>query len=184
MLRRLFERWGGGARRAPSEDPLQTYDRLINELERQGTTFRQGAATLLSLRTELREALDTARAQSADVEGRLGLARGRPDARAVAGALEGDLRDLKHRVAELDQQLARADADAALLLEGARAIQEDLKRLQAERDHARHTLTVDHTVSTTLRARVERLEASPMLEAARDEVTRAHALAEIYRGGG
>lgn len=184
MLRRLLERWRAARQPAASVDPLQTFEGLINELERQATTFRQGAATLMSMRAELRESLAVAQAQMEEVQARWEEACVRPDGAPVAKVLAHDLEAIGQRVAGYAQQLARADADAALLLEGARAVQAELDRLHAERDHAAHTLTMDQTVSRTLRARVERMDASPALEAARDEIARSHALAEIYREGG
>jgi chromosome segregation ATPase len=184
MLRRLLERWRAARQPATSVDPLQTFEGLINELERQGTTFRQGAATLMSMRTELRESLGVAQAQMEEVQARWEEACARPDGASAAKVLAHDLEVLEQRAAAYTQQLARADADAELLLEGARAVQAELDRLHAERDFAARTLTMDQTMSRTLRARVERMDASPALEAARDEVARAHALADIYREGG
>lgn len=184
MLRRLLDRWRAGRRPVTSADPLQTYDRLIAGLERQGATFREGAATLLSLRTQLREALATTGAQTEEVRARWEAARVLADGERVAEVLALDLEVLERQTLDCERQLARADADASLLLEGARSVQEELRRLQAERQLAAQTLTMDQTVSRTLRARLERLEASPALDAARDEVARAHALAEIYREGG
>src|SRR5690606_33272773 len=120
------QRWRLGRRSAAQVDPLQTFDGLILELERQASTFRQGAATLLSLRTGLRESLDEARAQVTEVEARREAARARADGETLTRVLTLDLEALAREVTERELQLERADADASLLLEGARSLQETL----------------------------------------------------------
>lgn len=184
MLRRLIDWWRSGPPAGDAVDPLQTLDGLIADVERQGATFREGAATLLSLRAELRETLRKLQVQAVEVRARWQEVRDAADGERVAEVLAADLETLERRRAECELQLARADSDAELLLEGARAVQEELGRLKEERESTFHILTLDQTVTRALRARIQRMEANPALERARDEVARAQALAEIYREGG
>ncbi|MGZ3461402.1 MAG: hypothetical protein ACXU86_23165, partial [Archangium sp.] len=77
--------------------------------------------------------------------------------------------------------LHRAEQDGKLLQEAAADLGNRLAELRTERESASARLAVGGLVTGALREQVERFEKVLAVDAARDEVERAHALAEIYR---
>jgi phage shock protein A len=163
-----------------ADDPIATYNQLIEDLERQGAQIRRSAATLLALRGDLRRDRDRDARRAEDAKGRAAQAAERGDS-AAERTLRRD-EERSWRQAQLtDESLAQAEADAQLLLEAAQEVANRVAELRDERSAARTRLTAGHAVSQVLRDRYERIEQTLALDAARDEVERAHQLAQIYR---
>jgi phage shock protein A len=161
-------------------DPIAAYDALIEDLERQAAAVRQSAATLLSLRGELGRDVTRYERKVADIEGRVAEAKRRLDTRAEA-VLSRDLSEAAQLVDTSHKALASAGDDARLLLGAAQELADRITALRAERSSARARLSVGLAVSGALKERSMKIDKVLALDAARDEVERAHALAEIYR---
>ena len=71
--------------------------------------------------------------------------------------------------------------DATDLAEAVKAVEAESEELQRERDGAKVALAAGHAVLSARPALTDHFDESLKLEAARDEVEKAHALAEIYR---
>lgn len=162
------------------KDPIAAYDGLIEDLDRQGAEVRKSAATLLALRGELTRDLERYSRRVAEVRERLRVAGERHDGGA-ARVLQRDLDEAEELLESTRRALAAAEADAQLLLEAAGELADRAAELRAERTSARARLSVGLAVSSALRARTEKIDRILALDAARDEVERAHALAEVYR---
>lgn len=162
------------------EDPIAVFDAVVESMERQGQELRKSAATLLALKTQLmRDEARYARLLT-ELEARIGEAAELGDARAEQ-VLRADHRATQLRLEDTLKSKALADEDASLLTH---AVQEHLGRLEAlkaERQSAAARLSAGLVVSETLRAQVEEVDRVLKLDRARDEVERAHALADIYR---
>jgi hypothetical protein len=160
-------------------DPLAAFDAALEDLQREGATLRRSAATLLALRGELTRTLEKQRAQRASLSARLAEAIERGDGQ-VAQALQRDLGHLDAQIAANTDAQTKAEADSATLTETGLLLQQRQSDLEAERAGAQARLALGHVIEAALVApqRSERLIA---LDAARDEIERAHALAEIYR---
>lgn len=167
-------------KKAAPVDPLATYDAFLEGLERQGVEVRRSAATLLALRGELTRTEARHRQRLGEVRDRIAEARAKGDTRA-AEVLERDEAQLQRLLASTLEALARASADGELLLEAAASLSAQLTELKSERESAAARLTAGLAVSETLRQRSAEVARVLALDAARDEVERAHALAELYR---
>jgi hypothetical protein len=165
-------------RAAPEVDPIAIFDGLLEALDRQGREVRRSAATLLALRAQLDRDAMRYRAQVRDLEGRLELSQG--DARA-SRPLGDDLQQVKGALEQTLEASARAESDATLLLETAEALKVKNAELAVERQSAWARLAAGAVVSQALQQRVEEFDRVLRLDAARDEVERAHALAELLR---
>lgn len=163
-------------------DPIAAFDAFIEELERQGIQVRRSAATLLALRSDLGRALQRHEQRLSDIEARRKVAGERGDAKAEA-TLARDAAQAEKLIASTRESLARAEADSELLLEGAQELSNQVTELKAERTQAQARLAAGLLVTDTLKTRTEKIEKVLALDAARDEVERAHALADIYREG-
>lgn len=170
-----FKKRGQGA-----ADPIAAYDGLLEDLERQAGQTRRSAATLLCLRGELERDLERQRRLVAETRGRLGAARSQNDARAVS-VLVRDVRLAQERLDAAEGALHSAQDDARLLLTAAQELSEQIDELKTERSSAVARLRAGREVSAAMRQTSEKLQRLLALDAARDEVERAHALAEIYR---
>lgn len=167
-------------------EPLAAFDQLIEDLERQGAEVRKSAATLLALKGDLSRSEERYVKRLEDISKRHAVAEGQGDSRIVA-TLERDRSQTESLLRTTRESLHRAEQDARLLLEGAADLGDRVAELRAERESASARLAVGGLVSAALRERVERFEKVLAVEAARDEIERAHALADIYReerGGG
>lgn len=172
--------FGKRKKERPPEDPLAAYDALLEDLKRQGRELRKAAATLLALRGELSRDVDRNARRAEDLERRGAEARRKGQARAEA-VLAADLARARRLRAEAEAALASAGEDARLLLEASEDLAGKIRELEAERRGASARLRASAAVTRALRERTERIDQVLALEAARDEVERAHALAEIYR---
>lgn len=174
--------WPFGKKKAPPrrEDPLAAFDGFIDDLERQGAEIRRSAATLLALRAELTRTEEKQKAHLSDVRDRTVEAKARNDARATE-TLERDEATLLKQLAATQEGLARATADAELLMEAAKGIAGQVEELRAERASAQARLAAGIAVTESMKQRSAEIAKVLKLDEARDEIERAHALAEIYR---
>lgn len=177
----LFD-WWRRRKKKPERpgDPLAAFDQLIEDLERQGAEIRKSAATLLALKGDLGRSEARYLQRLEELSRRIVEAEGLGEARVLA-VLERDRSQAESFLQSTRDSLVRADADARLLLEAASELGERVGELRSERESASARLAVGGLVSGALRERVERFEKVLAVEAARDEIERAHALADIYR---
>ncbi len=164
----------------PTKDPLAVYDGFIESLERQGAEVRKSAATLLVLRGDLNRDVDKYDKRSKDLAARVRTADAKADARA-SKTLRRDLEEAEHMKEQSAKALVSANEDAQLLLEAAADTASRVAELKSERQSARARLATGLVVSSALRQRVEEFDKVIALDAARDEVERARALADVYR---
>ena len=161
-------------------DPLAAFDQLIENLERQAAEVRKSAATLLALKADLVRAEERYSRRLLELTSRRATAKERCDARAVR-VLEKDQAQAEDLLAGTRDSLARAESDGRLLLEAASELGDRVVELRRERESASARLTVGGLVTDALRERVARFDQALVVDAARDEIERAHALADIYR---
>lgn len=159
-------------------DPLAAWDALIEALEAEGAAVRRAAATLLALQGELRRAAQRAEARAQQLSARAQEAARRGEAGAAALLAQDAARA---QAAADEAALARVEEDAQLLVASATGLQERLSALRAERESARVRLRAGALVREVLQRESEHFGRRVALQAARDEVERAHALAELYR---
>ncbi len=159
-------------------DPLAVFDAVIASLERQGGEVRKSAATLLALRAELARDQDKYGKRIGDLEARLPRAEGDVSAEKT---LRRDLLEAKRLLERTNEAHAQAETDARLLMETAESLGRQLAELQEERQSARARLSAGLMVSDALKQQVAGFDRLMKLDAARDEVEKAHALAELYR---
>ncbi len=165
---------------ARTTDPLAAFDQLIEDLERQGAEVRKSAATLLALRGDLSRSQERYEKRLLDISKRRALADEQGETK-VAQALERDRVQHESLLRTTREALQRAADDSRLLLEAAEDLGNRVAELRAERESASARLAVGGLMSSALREQVERFEKVLAVDAARDEVERAHALANIYR---
>ncbi|WP_224362194.1 PspA/IM30 family protein [Hyalangium versicolor] len=161
-------------------DPLAAFDQLIEDLERQGAEVRKSAATLLALKGELSRSVDRYTRRIGDISERLEVASSRGDAKAMQ-VLQRDKEQAQALLKSTRDSLDRVEPDARLLLEAANDVGSRVQELRTERQSASARLVAGSLVSSTMREQVERIEKVLAVDAARDEIERAHQLAEIYR---
>ena len=187
-------------REPPAPDPIAAYDDLVSDLESEAAELRRAAATLLTARARLGRELEQAqkaaqqlrtRAAQAAVVGGSWSSRPRPanevrvERRADAAAAEVLLRDAERldRQAEgLREALAQTDVDVDQLKEAAVRVTSQVEQLRNERELARARFTAGTALAAeAMRWRADRVRRLVAVDAARDEVERAHALAEVWR---
>lgn len=161
-------------------DPLAAFDQLIEDLERQAAEIRKSAATLLAVRGDLSRNEGRYSKRLEEIARRRAVADEQGDGK-IALALERDRAQTESFLSTTREALNRAEQDGKLLLEAAADIGNRVAELRTERESASARLTVGGLVSTALREQVERFEKVLAVDAARDEIERAHALADIYR---
>ena len=159
-------------------DPLAVFDAVISSVERQGGEVRKSAATLLALRAELTRDLDKYGKRIAGTEARLPKAEGDV---SVEKTLRRDLAEARGLLETTQEALAQAETNARLLMDAAEDLGKQLAELQEERQSARARLSAGTMVSEALKTQVANFDRLMKLDAARDEVEKAHALAELYR---
>lgn len=159
-------------------DPLEAFDAMISALERQGAEVRKSAATMLALRGELTREKDKLNKRLGTIGERRERANG--DA-TVLRTLERDETEGRRSLEKTDEALTQAERDGKLLMETAESLSVQLTELKEERMSAKTRLSAGLMVSDALKARVANFDKVMKLDAARDEVERAHALAELYR---
>ncbi len=162
------------------KDPLAVYDGIIEQLERQGAEVRKSAATLLALKGELTRDLEKYGKRADDLERRIFTADSQADQRA-ARTLRRDLDEAKEMREQSQKALDSANDDAKLLIEAAEDIARRVAELKSERQSARVRMMGGTAVSSVLKEQVEQFDRVMQLDAARDEVEKARALADIYR---
>jgi phage shock protein A len=175
-----FWPFGRKKQTAKKEDPLAAFDGFLEHLERQGAEIRRSAATLLALRAELTRTEEKHQKRIGEVRDRISEAKARGDHKSVE-VLERDVLQLQKLVDATRESLARAVSDAELLLEAAQGIGRQVEDLREERASAQARLTAGIAVTETMKQRSAEIAKVLALDAARDEIERAHALAEIYR---
>jgi phage shock protein A len=164
----------------PPKDPIAAYDGLIEDLDRQAGQVRKSAATLLSLRGELTRDVEKYARRAEEIEKRRTTAQEKADARA-ARVLDRDLRECRELLETSKKALASAEDDGNVLVDAAQELAKKISELKAERQSARARLSVGLAVSTALKQHSARIDQVLALDAARDEVEKARALADIYR---
>ncbi len=165
---------------APAKDPLAVYDGFIEQLDRQGAEVRRSAATLLALRGELSRDVVKYGKRIGELEARVSEATVKNDARAKK-TLQRDLEEAKELLESSQKALTSTQEDSVLLMEAAEDLSRRATQLKSERASARARIAAGQVVSAALRQQVEEFDRVMALDAARDEVEKAHALADIYR---
>jgi phage shock protein A len=161
----------------PSE-PLAVFDQVNASLERQGAEVRKSAATLLALRAELNRDQEKYEQRLTSTKQRLERAEADPKAQKT---LARDLAEAEQLLASTKEAHAQAETNAKLLMEAAEELSRQLAELKEERQSARARLSAGVMVSEALKTQVANFDRVLKLDQARDEVEKAHALAELYR---
>ncbi len=175
-----FRFWRRKKEKKAPADPLAAFDQLIEDLERQGAEVRKSAATLLALKGELARSVERYTRRVADISERHKVAESRGDTKAMQ-VLHRDRTQTEALLKSTQDSLERVEPDARLLLEAATEVGMRVQELRTERESASARLVAGTLVSGTMREQVERIEKVLAVDAARDEIERAHQLAEIYR---
>lgn len=162
-------------------DPLAAFDGVLESLERQGAEVRRAAATLLSLRGELTRDQKKYEARLVELDRRLVDASIAPGAERVLATLRRDRGEAERLLGKTGEALAIAQTNATLLLQTAEGLTREVAELREERLSARARLTAGVEVSAALKTKAAEFDRFMTLDAARDEIERAHALAELYR---
>jgi phage shock protein A len=167
-----FRFWRRKKEKKAPADPLAAFDQLIEDLERQGAEVRKSAATLLALKGELARSVDRYTRRVADISERHKVAESRGDTKAM---------QVLHRDRTQTEALLKSTQDSLERVEAATEVGARVQELRTERESASARLVAGTLVSGTMREQVERIEKVLAVDAARDEIERAHQLAEIYR---
>jgi phage shock protein A len=165
---------------AAPADPLKAYDGMIESLDRQAAQVRRSAATLLALKGELTRDHDRYGKRCGEIEQRITTAAAKNDSRAER-ALKRDLDEAKDLCEQTEKALQSANDDAQVLLETAEDLARRAHELKSERLSAQARLKSGQVVSSALKQQAEEFNRVMAIDAARDEVERARALADIYR---
>jgi phage shock protein A len=161
-------------------DPLAVFDQIIEDLERQASEVRKSAATLLALKGELTRSVERYTRRLADLAERLEVASSRGDVKAMQ-VFHKDQKETEILLKSTREALERAEKDSQLLLEAAQDVASRVTELRTERQSASARFVAGTLVSGALQEQVEKVERVLAVDAARDEIERAHQLAEIYR---
>lgn len=177
----MFEFLKSKKKPAPVGDPLAVFDGVLESLERQGVEVRRAAATLLALRGELTRDLSKYEARIVELDRRLLEASGSVTAERALKTLGRDRDEAQRLLGKTGEALAIAQTNATLLLETAEGLTRQVAELREERVSARARLSAGLVVSAALQTKVAEFDRFLKLDAARDEIERAHALAELCR---
>jgi phage shock protein A len=165
----------------PAPDPIAAYDDLVSDLAGEAAELRRAAATLLTVRSRLGRELSGMEQVARTLHDRADRARVGGDGR-TAEVLDADARREEGRASGLREELARTETDVAQLEEAARRVAGQVDGLRSERDLAAARLTAGTALATEAqRSRADRIRRLVAVDAARDEIERAHALAEVWR---
>lgn len=168
------------SKKRESWDPLAAYDEMIEDLEKEAARIRQSAATLAMCRSELSRRIETAKPKLEDLDRRFEEADRAGEA-LLAKTFDSD-RERARRVLTSDEaSLKKTEDDAELLATAAHRLADRIAELKSERVSARANLAMGGAVSEAMRADAGNFRRALELDEARDEVERAHALAEMYR---
>jgi phage shock protein A len=187
-------------REPPAPDPLAAYDDLVSDLESEAAELRQAAATLLTARARLGRELERAQKAAEQLRARAAQSaagarratnpvRPADEARVGARADAAAAEVLHHDAERLDAQseglreaLAQTEVDVEQLKEAAARVTSQVEQLRNERELARARFTAGTALAAeAMRSRSDRIRRLVAVDAARDEVERAHALAEVWR---
>jgi phage shock protein A len=168
--------------RAPERpaDPIRAYDALLEDLQRQSARVREAAATLLSARAHLEREIVRRRGHAREMSARAESAGAAGDSGSER-VLRSDVDWAEQELKNLEESLARTSTDADELMEQAKELADRTHELRRERQLAAVSLNASTALAAALRARVDRIDRVLAVDRARDEVERAHALAQIYR---
>ncbi|HYX89934.1 MAG TPA: hypothetical protein VE782_00110 [Myxococcaceae bacterium] len=180
MLSRLLRRLKIFRARERPADPLVAYDALLEDLQRQSAAIREAAATLLAARAHLEREIERRHASAREMSSRAGSAASAGD-RTSERVLRRDAEIAQDEVKSLEESLARTTIDAEELMGQAAELADRIRELRRERQLAVSSLNASTALAAALRARVDRIDHVLAVDRARDEVERAHALAQIYR---
>jgi len=149
-------------------DPLvTTFGRLLEATHRLEDRLGRELAGREEVGRTLRDRADRARAAG---DGR------------TAEVLQADAQREDGRASALREELARTESDVEQLEQAARGVAEQVDRLRSERDLAAARLVAGTALAAEAqRSRADRVRRLVAVDAARDEVERAHALAEVWR---
>jgi hypothetical protein len=176
MALRWFRR-----RPAPAPDPIAAYDDLVSDLSAEAAELRRAAATLLTVRARLGRELSGIEQVGRALRDRADRARAGGDQRSQ-DILGADLEREERRASALRAELARTETDVGQLEVAARRVAGQVDQLRSERDLAAARLTAGTALAAEAqRSRADRIRRFVAVDAARDEVERAHALAEVWR---
>jgi len=161
------------------DDPVKAYDRRLDTLTARAAELRRSAATLLAARGEIDRALKAAQAAEEQARTRLAQALGRP---AVAKVLESDLKLAQDRQKPLADERERIDAEAKNLAETVSKVEAEAESLRREREAVMARLAASRSVAeASSKVLSDSFSEMTALEKAREEVERAHALADLAR---
>lgn len=172
--------WRRKAKVVRAADPIAAYDKLLDDLDQRGAQIRKSAATLLALKGDLQRDRDRNARRVEDIRRRIQDAAEKGDA-AAERILRRDEAQAQKLAEAAGEALAQAETDAALLLDAARDVGDRAAELRTERSGAKLRFAAGQVVSSALLHEAERFQQALTLDAARDEVERAHQLAQIYR---
>ena len=166
---------------APPPDPLAAYDDLVSDLATEAAELRRAAATLLTARARLSREVEGMSRVGRTLRDRADRARAAGDSRA-AEVLAADALREDRRESGLREELVRTESDIEQLEAAARGVAGQVDQLRSERDLAAARLTAGTALAAeALRSRADRVRRLVAVDAARDEIERAHALAEVWR---
>jgi len=161
-------------------DPIAAYDARIDALAQRAQLLRRSAATLLAVRRDLDRRGAELEAREETAQKRAENARASGDEAAADVLTEDGKRAARDRE-PLAQQREKVARDATDLAEAVKSVEAESEELQRERDGAKVALAAGQAVLSAKPALTDHFDETLKLEAARDEVEKAHALAEIYR---
>ncbi|HYV46942.1 MAG TPA: hypothetical protein VFA20_18885 [Myxococcaceae bacterium] len=180
LFRRKGKEKAKAKAKALSRDPIAAFDALLEQLDRQGSEVRKSAAALLASRGELQRSQERYARQREEIGQRIQTAGERGDGKAEK-VLKQDMDQVEAKARQTEEALEKVAADAELVLELARSLGEQSAALRDERNSARARLDAESLLTGALTERAARIEQVLAVDAARDELERAHALAEIVR---
>ena len=167
--------------RAPpeAEDPVKAFDQRLDTLGARACELRRSAATLLAARGEIDRAIVAAKDAEQQARDRLGKAAGRAD---IAAVLEADAARAAERQQALKEQREKLETEAKALAETVGKVEADAELLRREREAVQARWKASRTVTeASSKVLSDSFSELAALERARDEVERAHALADITR---
>ena len=168
-------------RPSPAPDPIAAYDDLVSDLSGEAAELRRAAATLLTVRSRLGRELSGMEQVAHTLRDRADRARPAGGGRIAEGR-DADYQRKDGRARGLREGLSRTETDVAQLEEAARRVAQQVDRLRSERDLAAARLTAGTALAAEAqRSRADRVRRLVAVDAARDEVERAHALAAVWR---
>ena len=161
------------------DDPVKAYDRRLDTLTSRAAELRRTAATLLAARGEIDRALKAAQSAEEQARSRLAQAAGRAD---IVQVLESDIARAQERAKPLADERVRIDVEAKGLSETVAKVEAEAEALRRERDSVAARLAASRSVAEASgKVLSENFGEMAALERARDEVERAHALADVVR---